>query len=345
MTGLVFASAFSFFVAESIVRAGIALRVSTFRNPDLYADWSTDDDYWKLRHLWGKNVMVHGELYDPLLGWGIPVTDKNPLGAVTDRPYEVDAYKPAVLFVGDAFVEGVTRMDKRLPQLVGNQLSTPVYNLGMSGYGLDQIFLKLQQARHSVKKPTAVVGVVSIDLDRTLQSFRTGPKPYFTLLNDHLMLKGVPVPRDPQTWLEKHPVKIESYLGSLVMRKLRRFQTSNSLEETYGKEEKKALNAAILKELICECHDDATPLLFVLFTTKEELNYEGWREKFLKTELRRSQIDFVDAKYELIHEARKAHRNVYDYFLSEGHLTAEANSLIANAVAKRLKEMSNSALN
>ncbi len=345
IVGLTFAVLFSLFLAESILRVGIAMRVASFRNPDLYADWATDDDYWKLRHLWGKNVMVHGRLYDPLLGWGTPITAQNPLGAITDKPYVIDSPNRAVLFLGDAFVEGVTRMDHRLPQLVGQALGTPVFNLGMSGYGVDQIFLKFQQARLNFQKPTAVIGLVSVDLDRSVQSFRTGPKPYFTLLNEKLVLKGVPVPPDPLQWLDVNPVQISSFLGAFVARKLRRFHSEDSMEQSYGRDEKEKINHVILKELVGECQEKQIPLFFVLFATKEEMAYEGWREKFLKAEVRRAGADYIDGKKILIHQARLQSKNPQDYFLSEGHLTADGNAIIANAVVKHLQSLGTPALN
>ena len=83
----------------------------------------------------------------------------------------------------------------------------------------------------------------------------------------------------------------------------------------------------------------------MLFTTKEELGYEGWREKFLKAEVRRGGADYIDGKRILIHQARLHQKNPQDYFLSEGHLTADGNVIIANAVVKHLQSLGTPALN
>ena len=187
--------------------------------------------------------------------------------------------------------------------------------------------------------------MVTIDLDRSLQSFRTGPKPYFTLFGDKLVLKGVPVPQDALPWLDENPVQLKSYLGAFVSRKMRRWQSSDVLQQSYGREDKEKINAAILKEMVGQAHEKNTPLLFVLFTTKDELAYEGWREKFLKTQLRQLNAEVLDGKYELLKHARSKKKNAASYFLTEGHLSSEGNAVIAQAIAKRLKGLSPPAVN
>src|SRR5688572_14613168 len=87
-------------VGELGLRAGIRLGIPALRDPRLYADYFTDDDYWRLQHAWGAPA-VHPapERVDPVLGWAPSRSPANPFGAhppVTT----IDASTPALLFYG-----------------------------------------------------------------------------------------------------------------------------------------------------------------------------------------------------------------------------------------------------
>jgi hypothetical protein len=321
------------------LRAGIALGVKFLRNPDLYADWTADDDFWKLRQRWGKNVLVESAaLFDPFIGWTLPKTPTNPLGAVTNKIYIPNYAHPAVLFVGDSFVEGVTPFEDRIPQSLEAQLKTPVYNLGMSGYGLDQIYLRLQQAAFPFKYPAAIVGMATVDLDRSIMGFRTGPKPYFSVEENRLVLRGVPMPKDPRRWLKKYPPEIGSYAARLLSRQLRLIHGGNPLEVVYLRDEKKRVNAKILEQLAEESSARRMPLYFVLFYNKPELEYEGWRERFLKDELNLRKIPYLDTKPLLLSQSESHKLPISNYYAADGHLSAEGNRVVAAALAERLRQ-------
>ena len=107
-------------VGEGAFRLGVVLGSASFKNPGLYADWTSDDDYWKLRHLWGRKVSPESkEPLDPFLGWVVPKSPTNPLGAAmdkTEKSQPIEYERPNILFFGDSFVQGQGDFSKRLPQ-------------------------------------------------------------------------------------------------------------------------------------------------------------------------------------------------------------------------------------
>ena len=331
--------AFSFIFVEMLFRVGILLNVAWVKNPDWYADWTSDDNYWKLRHLWIQKVTPQSkELIDPMLGWVTPRSPGNPLGTITDTPYRIDANEPSVLMVGDSFIHGSTEMKDKIPQIVGRELiPLKSYNLGVLGYGWDQVYMRAQQSKNVFKKPFIVAGLFTAGLDRSVLSFRTGPKPYFEKEGDSLVLKGIPIPEDSEAWIKDHPPQINSYLLAASTRIYQKLRAKNSLEVEGKESEKKSINEAMLKEWISQFKAEKIPLLFVLFYNKEELGYEGWRETFVKQQLQSLQANFIDSKELLLEQAKLAAVKAESFYTKDGHLNEKANEIVASAVSTRIK--------
>src|SRR5947207_14227933 len=111
---------------EITLRTGIAIGQPKFRTPGLYANVLSDDDYYKLRIVWGldnidKEMAESADLnefqrsssglaYDPILGWPYKRTPQNPFGVIPDTPYVCEATKESVLFSGNSSVGAVKQM-------------------------------------------------------------------------------------------------------------------------------------------------------------------------------------------------------------------------------------------
>lgn len=329
---------FLFLVVELVIRTGISLKWDLLRNPDLYADWTSEELYWKLKHQWGKGVFVGPNVsIDPVIGWSWPKTSKNQLGTVPERSYSTEYDKGAFIFVGDSFVEGETSYADRIPnRLEAGLYGTPVYNFGMAGYGLDQIYLKLQEVLQPFKKPACIVGMATVDLDRSLMSFRTGPKPHFIVQDNELVLRGVPLPKDPNKWFKKYPPTVLSYAYKMFERKLRLLHADNPLELVYLRDEKKLLNSKILEAIVNLAESKSAPLYFVIFYNQRELFYEGWRERFLKSEMQRLSIALIDTKTIFLEESKEP-KDLAKYYLPSGLLSAKGNILVASKILEEFK--------
>jgi len=326
-------------VCEGFFRAGIWSGLALFRDPGLYFDWTSDDDYWKLQHLWVKKVVAPSrDIVDPLFGWTVPKSVDNPLGITANLPYRVDYQKPALLFFGDSFVQGVTAMNERIPQRLGAYLpQVQVLNLGVRGYGLDQIYLRIQQARFAFKNPTILAGVLTVDIDRSVLQFRTGPKPYFSVDNGTLELRGIPVDLDPEHWLAQNPPVVTSYFSAFLKNQLRLLHSGNQLETFYRRDEKQAVNSRLFEEIVKEARAQTHPLLFVLFYNREELTYKGWRERFIKSEMKRLKAPYVDTKEVLVRKSVQSGIPVKEFYLPDGHLNSLGNQVVAFAIADKMK--------
>ena len=151
---------FSPILVEVLIRVGIGLDVKKLKNPGLYADTASDDRFFQLRLLWRPdqaNTVV--ERFHPLLGWAPKVTAKNPLGLSTDEAYEPAIDMPVVLFYGDSFVAGsVVPSSERIPQILDSRLpGYTVYNYGVGGYGLGQIYLRFDDSHTAFRNPIVII--------------------------------------------------------------------------------------------------------------------------------------------------------------------------------------------
>jgi len=308
----------------------------------MYADYYSDDNYWKLYHLWKPDYHPpSAERVHPVLGWvNVPQTPENPLGIIHQTPYSPDYGPGTVLFFGDSFVVGATPMPQKIPQIVDRLLpERTVYNYGGSGYGVDQIYLRFRMTYSQFHQPIILIGIFSDDLDRCVLSVRTGQKPYFTLQNETLTLAGLPIYANQREWLKQHPPTIASFFLAFLAHRLRIWKANGHYYELfYKREAKKRICAGILEALVQEARQHNLPLLFVFFYGQRELRYTGWREQFLVEQAEKWAVPYVDTKRVLLHASEQQHLPLSALFIQgDGHPTARANQLIAEAIGKRLR--------
>ncbi|MGE3153632.1 MAG: hypothetical protein AB7G48_13555 [Nitrospiraceae bacterium] len=132
-------------VCEAIFRLLLFSEVGfmqRFRNPDLYGEWDSDDDCWKLYYFFGGRFKPPAQPH-PQLGW---------IGAFSPGTYlHNDAHKVGnkipILLYGDSFAEcsiidnkqdcfqGIVNSDAQLNERFF------LLNYGVEGYGVDQMCL------------------------------------------------------------------------------------------------------------------------------------------------------------------------------------------------------------
>lgn len=324
-------------LGEVALRAGIGLGFDQLRNPGLYADPHADDDYWKLQHRWGfrDNLQDAGSVH-PLLGWAPRVTARNPLGIIAEPPYAVDFAGECLLFFGDSFVAGRGPPEERLPQRLEPLLGLRVYNYGVAGYGVDQIFLRFRETHPRFARPAIGIGILTTDLDRSILSIRTGQKPWFELRDGALELRGLPIDPDPERFLASHPPRLRSYFAALLLRQLRLAAArGNGGELPYRREEKQELNRRLLEAVVEEAARRDLPLFFVLFYEVGELRTSGWRETFLRAELERLRVPYLDTKELFLRIAGERSWPIADFYrTTDAHPSALGNLVIAEALVR-----------
>jgi hypothetical protein len=137
---------------------------------------------WTMRP--GSHEVCYGKEY---------TTNKQGFRALTD--YRDDPKKYKVMIVGDSFTFGIGADDwETWPYLLQQrEPGLNVINLGVGGYGLDQIYITLAEEIDKYRPDLVIAAFIDDDLNRTLLSFRDYLKPRFYPRGDDLVLTNVPI--------------------------------------------------------------------------------------------------------------------------------------------------------
>ena len=164
--------------------------------------------------------------YDPELGWfpianskgyfrgSRPVQVNNNARGFRDVEHVVGT-KPRMVFLGDSFVWGydVEQWERFTEDLRARVSDWSIYNLGVSGYGTDQEYLLLKR-QYDFYRPQIVVLIFCRDNDDddNSRNVRYGfyYKPYFTVDNGRLRLRGVPAPKSETYFFSQHKLLAKS---------------------------------------------------------------------------------------------------------------------------------------
>ncbi len=329
----------------------VALFSDSFQIPALrqawrYADSNYEEDYWKLTYVFGEggDAPRVGRLH-PTLGWLPTTTAENPPGFHSDQPLDVDALERPILFYGDSFVAGVTPlgMPERLPQQLDALTRTRrVVNLGVGGFGIDQIYLRFRDSVGMFERPTVIVGLLLDDVDRVTLSFRAGLKPRFEIVGDELVVRNVPITRAPLDYVAENPPQIRSYLWRLVALRLRDVLPDGWVDSWLGYDEidarKRRITTRLLEQFVNDAHTRGIALHFALFYGLEEVERETWQERFLKQQLAALGQAYFDMKPLLRAEHAAGRADLSSLYLPDrGHLNAAGNFVVAHGLEQWLR--------
>jgi hypothetical protein len=169
-----------------------------------------------LRNMWLNDHHRGGELYqtferfDDQLGWrpksglrNFPAfggkfvsTNSQGFRGSTEFPLQNPEGRPRIVLLGDSFTFGDDGNDDEIwAHFLGRLLpEAEILNLGVSGYGIDQMLLYFDLAGARYRPVVVVVGVFPDDIRRARFSFFSNAKPRFVRDSGELRLEGVPVP-------------------------------------------------------------------------------------------------------------------------------------------------------
>lgn len=199
-------------VVGSVLFALAVLEVGCrlWRGPEALLDWSNIvlDERRATRGA-GDGRLMH----DKLLGFvtrpgytaqGVTYDDDG--YRLTPPPAGVALAEPPVLVVGDSYAHGDEVSDgETWATLVQARLGRRTINAGVSGYGLDQIVLRAEQAVRRERPAALVLVFIAEDLRRSeMKRVWGAEKPWFELAGGKLLARNVPVPLppDPATTLD-----------------------------------------------------------------------------------------------------------------------------------------------
>jgi hypothetical protein len=162
-----------------------------------------------------------------------------------DFSYTKNKEKSRILILGDSFTFGDEVSDDETYSFYLQQMlpQAEVINMGVHGYGHDQMLLLLKEEGIKYAPDIVILGFLGLDMSRNLLTFRDFAKPRFVLEKGRLKLTGVPVPRPEEIlrWDWARPRIID--ISSLI---------SHAIEKFSGiqKQEMQDITRAIVREMI-----------------------------------------------------------------------------------------------
>ena len=235
-----------------VALSSVDLRQRLFTNDD--ASWRLQ---WAARQSDQKGLNYVLDDWSPTRGWTVKpnlrdvpfrgkLVNSNSKGirGSQDFAYEKPAGVMRVVVLGDSFTFGEEVGDDEtyshhLQTLLPN---TQVLNLGIHGYGHDQMLLYLKEEGLKYHPDIVILGFMPDDMERNVLSFRDYAKPHFALREGRLELTTGPVPRPEETLAAE---KWRSKFGDLLTMARSRYDWRSGKTSAMTKD----LTAAILDEM------------------------------------------------------------------------------------------------
>jgi len=336
---------FLFAVLEINIRLSIfqnkGLREWQFRKSELYSNYLSDDDFWKLQS-WIGPEFKPPESPHPLLGWVGKFDRETYLHQDTAN---VENRTPVLLF-GDSYAACSTEkcFQDILNQSASFNKEYYLLNYGVGGYGLDQIELLCQAGVSNYQNPVIVFSFMTLDLDRSILSSRGGEKPVYSLVDGSLQLRKVAYDSF-DSFLENNPLQIKSYAWNLIThssvwpKKFSQFLTGEK-KKTQTKIE---LNSAILEKVVADLNKRKHAYLFLVFQPdwpEMDIHIEGpdnWRDTMVKQFLQEKEIPHILTKELILKDSKETGQPVPSYFIKgDGHPTSYCNELISAEIERMI---------
>lgn len=310
-----------------------------------------------------ENVWVE---HHPVLGWysqknkaalldspNFPqvIVHTNSAGFRGTREYAIE--KPAgvirIAALGDSFVFGFGVRDQETFSAVLESYgkSREVLNLGVPGYGIDQIYLSYKEIAKQYHPDVVLIGIFPEDFWRCTRSFADSGhvKPYFSLpSNGKLVLHNVPVPPPFSLTSDQFPPLVEpnklqkllnkSILYRIAKKPAIKLAKNMRLIDPDSTDEWR-VGRAILSQMIKEIRKDGVTPILVLMPPKD------WAESTRRTSLERSirrfadreKVDLINLRPEFNDAVAKDGLAAY-YIKDDWHWTPKGHALTAQTIAQ-----------
>ena len=291
-----------------------------------------EDEFWRLQTRWGRARLGPRQRVNPFFGWSQAEASRdNPLGLRAESLAAARAPGRRLLFAGDSFVTGSSGEGCTIPECL-DRLSPgrTTVDLGVGGYGLDQIVLMSEAARARIPADGVVIGIYLGDVDRVVLTRRTYQKPYFAEEGGRIAVRGLPIEPDVARFRAASSPQTRFWVAALLRRLAARPRSSEQSEGT-SSAAKERLTRFLLARLVEGARRDRIPPLFVIFYDEPSLHSTDWEEPLLKSALAELGQEPLDTKTLLLAQGEPSAR----YYAADGHHNAAGNELIAEAIRER----------
>ncbi len=317
----------------------LALRWALFRGPryfaplrraELYADSLRGDLYFRLAHAWREMSPRTPDRVHPELGWsqGAP-HPQNPLGLRHEPLLQAARKGPKFVVFGSSVIDG-RPYDLRdtLPNQLARSLGKTVVDVSVGGFSPEQVLMMMKRYRDQFPQHPDdhwLIGLASVDLDRSGTAVYSSLKPYFRLNQGELCLTGVPVPEDQLQQLRRPSGLPSSFLLTAYRR---RWQSGLDLPDS-GEVE---LNRALIKAMIDYLQEEQIKATFLLYCTRTEMLRPGWREPLIGDTLQQRGYSPIRIRSAL----QAAPGAMDEYYHDEGHFNGLGNLVASRYVVQKL---------
>lgn len=253
-----------------------------------------------------------------------------------------------VMILGDSNAFGYGLQEEEIfATLLSKRLPTnyQVLNSGVFGYGTDQSLLLFERDGLKFRPDIVVLAFSAGDPSDNMNSINTGSaKPYFKLVNDHLVLKNTPVPRgsiyrksESRESAIKNALYSYSNLYRLIFNRLvaTNIFAPKSVQEM-SREEGLSTTMAIISSLDDVCRSNGCRLVVLLISHEElvaaqsRIGMEVGYYPIIKNSLDSIGIPYIDPTQELVNQYFRGK----DVFLKNDpvHINALGNEIVANVI-------------
>jgi hypothetical protein len=195
---------------------------------------------WIKRHQsTGKDVYYKFDEYDPTKGWiskpnlrDMRVFDDKILNTTSkgfrgmrEHSYDISGDVTRIVLLGDSFTFGDEVSDDEVyARYLQDMLpGAEIINLGVHGYGHDQMLILLEEEGVRYSPDIVIIGFLPMDMLRNMLAFRDFAKPIYRL-DGELVLDNVPVPTPDEVlkydWLRPRFIDLFSVLHHFTREKL-----------------------------------------------------------------------------------------------------------------------------
>jgi hypothetical protein len=149
--------------------------------------------------------------HDRWLGWDAGHPDTRVRGRPSIGPSEADHLR--IIALGDSFTWGnEVAAEENFAYLLNRaDNGLEVLNMGVPGYGIDQMVLKYERHGADLAPDLVILGIYVSDYERTTVAFTAAAKPLFQVVGEQLLLTNSPVPA-PATALARIEDSLEGRL-------------------------------------------------------------------------------------------------------------------------------------
>lgn len=265
---------------------------------------------------------------DPALGWTVDPAflpaEINPQGFRAAEDFTKlppTSAKTRVMIVGDSFTFGThLAFEDSYASLVQAQLvaTHEVYNLGVPGYGVDQMVLAYQAYSGLIKPDVVILAFIDDDIERVLEAFRVAEKlnkPSFTVQDGELVTR--PAASAPEISLSK-------LIGKSVL-------FSYLLRESYFVFEAKPIVGKMLHDMEQEVRGNGGQLIVLRIPTQDQFGrLQTQRRSWIGVEsmLADTEAIYLSPVAEITQSPDWSSR----LYFTDGHLNEDGNRLLADFI-------------